>query len=613
MSSLLRRPAVAAGTRSSGSLCVVRLASIHLAVIFKRSLQQLRKTLKLQRCFEILLDSSKHGGLVGTEKDVDKTTAEFWSLAMGRNPNQTLPPLCYGDLEGMPAILILVNKCAMGDTLPPSFRYFDIRSKYCKARISTATAFEQDCGRAFGYATDAATRPRLFVHTEALLFMRNMVAASSLHTLMKADETLKADAFLATGKGNAHRKLTQKHKEPVDLARRLTQQAASSAAAAASAEEVDGDDDDTEEEDDDTDSEDDDDVSVSATAEDERVQLKRVQKAHAYLRRFTVMEERMKYIDSDEGSAQLRTFHSERCVLISALPQVGKTGCYTYVLCKLMEAFQPSSGFSASSSVGSSGQLPAAGRELQFLRQVTRRLGDIIKGASGEAGVKNEFSQGTTFADFHALIGALPATQSLSRTVAARIQLQVSLAHAGQLQHQVVVVDAGCGLHGVVHGLRDMYRLLDPADVDDVPAVGFTRVIGVDLNDQILAQAEESGQSRAPGRVQFDGRVESMLKTVSELAPGSVDAIIYSLSLFEERIGQHVQSAHRALKAKGRLYIADWSSRFADTFKGDMATAGFTCKQDTSVEPFRLYEFAKRADLAADKIDAQSLKLMPHV
>lgn len=226
--------------------------------------------------------------------------------------------------------------------------------------------------------------------------------------------------------------------------------------------------------------------------------------------------------------------------------------------------------------------------------------------------MKNEFSQGTTFADFHALIGALPATQSLSRTVAARIQSQVQLAHASQLQHQLIVVDAGCGLHGVVHGLRDMYRLLDPAD-EDVPAVGFTRVIGVDLNDQVLTQAEESGQSTAPGRVQFDGRVESMLKTVSELAPGSVDAITYSLSLFEERIGQHVQSAHRALAAKGRLYIADWTSRFADTFKKDMETAGFKCKQLTSVEPFRLYEFAKRADLAADKIDAQSLQLMPHV
>jgi len=62
-------------------------------------------------------------------------------------------PEQFSDLDGIPCILIVMEKARMGDTLPPSFTYFDLRSRYRKdsrnSKIVRST-FDQDIGRAFG-------------------------------------------------------------------------------------------------------------------------------------------------------------------------------------------------------------------------------------------------------------------------------------------------------------------------------------------------------------------------------------------------------------------------------------------------------------------------------
>jgi len=56
-------------------------------------------------------------------------------------------------LDGIPCILIVMEKARMGDNLPSSFAHFDLRSRYRndigKSNIIRST-FDQDIGRAFG-------------------------------------------------------------------------------------------------------------------------------------------------------------------------------------------------------------------------------------------------------------------------------------------------------------------------------------------------------------------------------------------------------------------------------------------------------------------------------
>lgn len=65
----------------------------------------------------------------------------------------------YSDLDGLPCILILCEKGKMGDTFPPSFRYYDLRLRY-PVNVSYRASFEQDLGRAFGYGD---RRPTIMV------------------------------------------------------------------------------------------------------------------------------------------------------------------------------------------------------------------------------------------------------------------------------------------------------------------------------------------------------------------------------------------------------------------------------------------------------------------
>lgn len=201
----------------SGPLCVVRLASVAVATKLQECLMRIRGQLSLQYSFEILCDSGD-AGMSGSPGELGK----FWKQQMGRAFDV---PLSYADLTGVPAILLLVNKCAMGDTLPANFRFYDLRSKYCKSQISTATAFEQDCGRAFGYGKSDQlhpSRPHLFVHLDTLRFMQAQAEARSKHSHMHASGALKRTAFLhVAGSASARTAWTKKDRTKFNHYRKL--------------------------------------------------------------------------------------------------------------------------------------------------------------------------------------------------------------------------------------------------------------------------------------------------------------------------------------------------------------------------------------------------------
>lgn len=72
----------------------------------------------------------------------------------------------YSDLQGLNCLLIVVEKARMGDTLPPHFTFFDLRARY-KTKSFSYAAFLQDLGRAFGWSKSPQNRPRVFMRPHA--------------------------------------------------------------------------------------------------------------------------------------------------------------------------------------------------------------------------------------------------------------------------------------------------------------------------------------------------------------------------------------------------------------------------------------------------------------
>jgi ribosomal RNA-processing protein 8 len=85
------------------------------------------------------------------------------------------------------------------------------------------------------------------------------------------------------------------------------------------------------------------------------------------------------------------------------------------------------------------------------------------------------------------------------------------------------------------------------------------------------------------------------------LADATVDIAVYCLALMGTTIREYVMEAHRVLKPRGVLKVAEVKSRFEteslggiDGFVEAMHKLGFDCKQrDEKNKMFVLFEFAK--------------------
>jgi hypothetical protein len=377
MRDLIAKPDLSLGSSGhAGPLCVVRFARVANVRLFAQQMRRIRDALKLQYAFEIFVDVSGDGklddGIVGSPGGVGR----FWKRKAGvLQSDLSTQKLTYRDLTGMPCLLLLNAKCAMGDTLPANFRHYDLRAKYCGDKIPTRTAFEQDAGRANGYSRLFSERPKLLVHEVALKCMVSMAArtaqslmvsmpARTAHSLMKpsGDYTTEAagHTYQASEHAAAKDKLFEKglRKKMALSPGQVTRQRDEddddesgtkfvTASTGADSDDIPDDDDDDDDDSESVESDTSEGRAHAAVLAAEECQLdrdmKRAKQAEkARLNAYTRLLPLFQAHDEKGGYARRQAMF-KRIVLIVALPQLGKTGCYVYAICKLLEEYSKES------------------------------------------------------------------------------------------------------------------------------------------------------------------------------------------------------------------------------------------------------------------------------
>ena len=134
-----------------GSMILVRLLFQWEGRFFVKVIKRVRHALGFDNRFCVSLDIDDDA----SSKE-DLCEAQFLPRlqAWHGGGNADYRPMSYTDLEGLPVILVVVDKGKMGITYPKSLRYYDLRRRYATRSKVTRGAIEQDFGRACRYKCD---------------------------------------------------------------------------------------------------------------------------------------------------------------------------------------------------------------------------------------------------------------------------------------------------------------------------------------------------------------------------------------------------------------------------------------------------------------------------
>ncbi|XP_041857099.1 protein GREB1 isoform X2 [Melanotaenia boesemani] len=132
-----------------GHMVLLRIPSLALAVWAHRRLSRVRKQLGLEESFEIILGNPSQALIIGRIfTDQIKTWLKI------QDPDWV--PHTYLELEALPCILILSGAEPLGESLPRSLKYCDLRVISCS--YLHRTTLEQELGLA-AYLVKAESRP----------------------------------------------------------------------------------------------------------------------------------------------------------------------------------------------------------------------------------------------------------------------------------------------------------------------------------------------------------------------------------------------------------------------------------------------------------------------
>ncbi|XP_048868209.1 GREB1-like protein [Brienomyrus brachyistius] len=127
-----------------GSMLVVRVPSLQLAMLARERLEEARDRLGLQLRFAVVL------GRPSAELSLPPHFLARLRAWRGRESDDWVPHT-YQDLEGLPCIVILTGKDPLGESFPRSLKYCDLR--LIDSSYLTRTALEQEVGLACCYVS----------------------------------------------------------------------------------------------------------------------------------------------------------------------------------------------------------------------------------------------------------------------------------------------------------------------------------------------------------------------------------------------------------------------------------------------------------------------------
>uniref|UniRef100_A0A673A2N3 Growth regulating estrogen receptor binding 1 n=1 Tax=Sphaeramia orbicularis TaxID=375764 RepID=A0A673A2N3_9TELE len=132
------------GSQGQGHMILIRIPSPQLAKVARDRLEDVRDKLGLQLCFAVLLRNP--------EMELNLPDNFISRLKAWRGiVNEKWVPRTFEDLEGLPCILILTGQDPLGETLPRSLKYCDLR--LIATGYHTRTALEQELALACTYVT----------------------------------------------------------------------------------------------------------------------------------------------------------------------------------------------------------------------------------------------------------------------------------------------------------------------------------------------------------------------------------------------------------------------------------------------------------------------------
>ncbi|KAH3764601.1 hypothetical protein Pelo_3530 [Pelomyxa schiedti] len=133
-----------------GHVVAVRLPS-NLSRCYGKIISRLLKGLGETRffCVHDAIDSDHDGSKTLVTEECAVRLAELQGRRKATFRN-------YQDLNGLPCLLVLVEKARMGDTMPSNFKLFDLRARYLTPKF-VFSAFLQDIGRAFKWCKSGTT------------------------------------------------------------------------------------------------------------------------------------------------------------------------------------------------------------------------------------------------------------------------------------------------------------------------------------------------------------------------------------------------------------------------------------------------------------------------
>uniref|UniRef100_A0A8C9SI56 GREB1 like retinoic acid receptor coactivator n=1 Tax=Scleropages formosus TaxID=113540 RepID=A0A8C9SI56_SCLFO len=141
-----------------GSMLLVRVPSLQLAMLARERLEDVRDRLGLHLHFAVVLG--------GPSAEITLPPAFVARLKAWRGcENEDWVPRTYQDLEGLPCILILTGKDPLGESFPRSLKYCDLR--LIDSSYLTRTALEQEVGLACSYVSQRSAAPGNLEPTES--------------------------------------------------------------------------------------------------------------------------------------------------------------------------------------------------------------------------------------------------------------------------------------------------------------------------------------------------------------------------------------------------------------------------------------------------------------
>ena len=143
------------GGKGEGKMILLRVLNKKDGQFFAQVLRKIRKLLKMEHVFSVVLDLDETKSGLGEFSRKEKEEGflkrlQCWNY--GGNPRYR--PSSYIDLNRLPVILIVCEKGRMGITYPPSLRWYDLRLRYSTISNNTRAAIEQDLGRSCRYPSE---------------------------------------------------------------------------------------------------------------------------------------------------------------------------------------------------------------------------------------------------------------------------------------------------------------------------------------------------------------------------------------------------------------------------------------------------------------------------